>query len=887
MRWLDQLRMKARMLFGRGTEGARLNDELEFHLERQIAENRAAGMSTQEARAAALRMFGNPALLRDETRATWSWSSLEALERDVRYGVRTLLRTPGFSLMAILVMALCIGAATSLFTIVRSVLLRPLPFRDPDRLVMVYEHFRAPEDNGQSFNYNTAAPADYYDWRAQTHGFEDMAIWRYAGFNLTGGRGELPELVRGAGGSLNLLPVLGVTPAYGRNFTEGEDRPDALVALLSWGLFERRFAGDPSIIGKQIHLDGKPYTVVGVLPKWFAYPDAKIQVWVPYQSGMPPETLKHHDLHFSRVIARLRPDVGLAGALSQVEAIQYQLHLQNLHSPVAEDVVSRSITDDLARNVKKPLLILMAAVGCMLLIGCLNVANLLVARGAARQKEMAIRGALGAPRFAVVRQQFTESLLVCLVGGAAGILLSLAATQWIARTWKGFPTAQAIHVDGVVIGFACVIVCAAALLAGVLPATSISARAAFAILQASSRTTGGSLARTTLRKTLLTIEIGATVVPLIGAGLLLKSFVRLRSADIGSATENVLTLRYSLPAAKYDKPDKVNTFNEALAARLRILPGVRAVAMGSMVPGGGYGGDNVFTIKEHPPLEAGEELPSAIYRRAAPEYFTALGIPLIEGRFFTNDDRLESANKLIVSRELVKEYFPGENPIGKHLIVPARGPALREIVGVVADTLYQVGQPVKPTFYFPVLAGTDGGDMALAVRTEGNPLAISTAVQKQIAELDPELPVTDVLPLETVIGDSLGNASFSATLVLAFAVLSLMLASVGLYGVLSYLMTLRRTEIGIRIALGAKREQVLRLMLGDGMRPAVLGLVIGLAGSAAAVRLMQSFLYETKALDPLIFAAVAGVLLLVAIVACAVPAWRASRIEPMQALRTE
>jgi putative ABC transport system permease protein len=306
-----------------------------------------------------------------------------------------------------------------------------------------------------------------------------------------------------------------------------------------------------------------------------------------------------------------------------------------------------------------------------------------------------------------------------------------------------------------------------------------------------------------------------------------------------------------------------------------------------MVPGGGYGGDNVFTIKEHPPLKAGDQLPDAMYRTAAPGYFRALEIPLIEGRFFGNDDRLERADKIIVSRELAKQYFPGEDPIGKHLIVPARDATPREIVGVVGDTLYQVGQPVKPTFYFPVLAGKDADDMALAIRTDGNPLAISTAVQKQIAELDPELPVTDVLPLETVIGDSLSNASFSATLVLAFAVLSLVLASVGLYGVLSYLMTQRMTEIGIRIALGAKRDQVLRLMLGDGIKPAVLGLVIGLVGSAIAVQLMESFLYEMKALDPLVFVAVAVVLLLVSALACLVPALRASRIEPMQALRTE
>lgn len=887
MRWLDRSWMKVRMLFGRGHEGARLDDELQFHLERQIAENVAAGMSAEEARYAALRTFGNPALLRDETRATWSWGSLEALTRDMRYGIRTLVRTPGFSLMAIVVMALCIGAATSLFTIVRSVMLRPLPFRDPDRLVVVFEHFRDARSNEGGFNYNPVAPADFYDWRAQTHGFEDMAIWRYWQYNVTGEHGELPELVEVRGGSWNLFPLLGVQAAYGRTFTESEDRIDGNSAMLTWSIFERRFGGDRSIVGRQIHLDGKPYTVVGVLPRSFTYPDAKGQIWVPYKEGMPPEILKHHDYHFNHVVARLRPNVSLATALSQVEAIQYQLHLENLHAPVAEDIASKTLTDDLARDVKKPLTILMCAVGCMLLIGCLNVANLLVARGAARQKEIAIRGALGAQRLALIRQQLTESLLVCLVGGAAGVLLSLAATTWLAHAWKDLPTAQSVHVDGAVIGFACALVFLAALLAGLLPALSFSARSAFSILQASSRAVGGSLVRTGLRKTLLAIEIGVTVVLLIGAGLLLKSFVSLRTTELGCATDNVLTLSFSLPAAKYDKPEKVNAFNEALLERLRALPGVRGVALGSTMPGGGYGGDDVFTIKEQPPLKPGAVLPDALIRSADPGYFSALQIPLVEGRFFTSDDRLDRAKKIIVSRALVRQYFSSEDPIGKHLHVPAHDDADYEIVGVVGDTIWRVGEHVMPTMYFPLLAGKANEGGALAVRAEGDPEVVSIPVQKQIAALDPELPVTDVLTLPQVVGDSLSNQSFSATLVLAFAGLSLLLACAGLYGVLSYLMTLRMTEVGIRIALGAKREQVLRLMLGDGIKPALFGLAIGLATSAAAVRLMQSFLYETKVLDPQVFGVVALTLLAVATLACLVPAWRASRLDPMQALRTE
>jgi putative ABC transport system permease protein len=604
-------------------------------------------------------------------------------------------------------------------------------------------------------------------------------------------------------------------------------------------------------------------------------------------AGLPPAILPHHDYHFSLVVARLRPDVSLASALSQVEAVQYRLHLQNLHAPVAEDVATRTLNDDLARNVKKPLLILMCAVGCMLLIGCLNVANLLVARGAARQKEMAIRGALGAGRLTLIRAQLMESLLICLAGGASGVLLSLAATNWMAGTWKGLPNAMGIHVDGVVLGFACALVFSAALLAGLLPAISSTGKAVFASLQASSRTASGSLSRAMLRKTLLTVEIAVTVVLLIGAGLLLRSFVRLRSTDVGSMSDHVLTLSFGPSAQKYDSPAKVNAFNETLLERLRALPGVRAVALGSMMPGEGNGGDDVFTIKERPQLKPGELLPDALVRWADPGYFSALKIPLLKGRFFSRDDRVDQSRKVVISSLLARQYFAGEDPVGRHLHVPAHNDADYEIVGVVGDTLWQVGKPAEPTMYFPILEGTLSYGESLAIQTDSDPLAMSVPVQKQIALLDSELPVSDVRTLQQAIGDSLGNASFSATLVLSFAVLSLVLASVGLYGVLSYLMTQRTTELGVRMALGAQRDQVLRLMLFDGLRPAILGLALGAAASAGITQLIGSMLYDTKPLDPTVYVVVTFTLLMVATLACMLPAWRASRLDPMEALRAE
>jgi putative ABC transport system permease protein len=810
---------------------------------------------------------------------------LAGIARDIKYAFRTLSRTPGFSIIAIVVMALCLGAATSLFTVVRSVLLRPLPFRDPARLVMVYEHFR-----GGELSYHPVAPADFYDWRSKTHGFEDMAIMRPAEYNLTGVRNELPESVGAEAGSSNLFSLLGVQPALGREFTEADDQRGSAVVMLTWSLFERRFGGDAKVVGGQIHLDGKPYTVAGVLPSWFTYPDARIELWVPYKADASPEMLQHHDWHGSQVVARLRPNVSLASAMAQVGAIQYRNHLQYPHDPVAEDVVSRSLNEDLAGDVKKPLMLMLSAVGCMLLIGCLNVANLLVARGAARQKEVAIRSALGAKRATLIREQMAESVLICAAGGVGGILLSLGATEWLAKTWTDLPTAQSIHIDGAVIAFACALMFAAAQIAGLLPTLSSTGKSMLKALQTSVRTGSSSVSRTALRKSLLTAEIGITVVLLVAAGLLLKSFLQLRAANVGCVVDKTLTSQYNLPG-KYDTPEKQNAFNEALLARVRAMPGVRGAALGTTVPGTGYWGTDEFTVKEHAPLNAGEHLPDALTRWVDPGYFSALGIPLVSGRFFTSHERVARSYKAIVSRQLVQQYFAGEDPIGKHLHIPGRAhdgaPNLMdwEIVGVVGDILYQVGKDPKASIYFPILEGRSGA--TLAVHTATDPLQFSVPLQKQIASLDPELPVSNVLTMNQIIGASLVNASLSATLVLAFAILSLILASVGLYGVLSYLTTQRTSELGIRLALGAQRDQLLQLMLMDGLRPALFGLGLGLVMSFAGTRILQSMLFGTKPLDPVVLFGVIATLLAVAVLACLAPAWRASRLDPMKALRTE
>jgi predicted permease len=886
MRWIERFRMAVLMLFRRQNETTRLNDELQFHLDQQVKENIAEGMSPEAARTAALRKFGNPALLRDQARSTWSWNWLEICIRDIRYGARTLTRAPGFAIIAILVMALGIGATTSLFTIVRAVLLKPLPFRDPGKLVMVYEHFRASVGDG----FNVVSPADFRDWHEQTHGFEDMAAWRGYGFNLTGEHQELPEVVQAAGGSWNLLSVLGVQPALGRAFTPEEDHPEANhVVLLSWSLFQRRYAGDASILGKSIRLDTTPYTVVGVLPRWFTYPDPKIQLWVPYGQTFLPERFAAHDEHQSHVIARLRPNVSAAVAIKEVSALQYRLHEANASKPVAEDALFRPLIDDVVQDVKTPLIVLLCAVGCMLLIACLNVSNLLVARSAMRRKEVAVRGALGGSRLTLIREQMTESLLICTTGGLLGVTISLLATHWLASHWQELPRAEAIRVDGTVLVFSAGLVILTALLAGLLPAISSTGSGVLTALQESSRSIGGSASRATLRKILLTAEIALTVILLVSAGLLFKSFLHLRTSDLGCVTDHVLTVKYGLPEKQYDTREKVVAFHEALLERVRHLPGVRAAALVTTPPGGGWENDQIFSIPERPSAKF-NLLDDAMTRSVDPGYFSALQIPLISGRFFTDQERLTHDRYVIVSKQLATEFFSGDSPLGKHLsVLFGNNKEDYEIIGVVGDTLYSVTEPAKPTMYFPILSGipsrTSGA--TIVVRTFGDPLALSMPIQKQVAALDPALPVYEVFTLQQIIGNSTASQSFSATLVLAFAVLSLLLAAIGLYGVLSYLVTQRVTEIGIRIALGAQRSEVLRLVLLDGLRPVLIGLLIGLAGGAMAGALIRSVLYGTSPLDPVVFVTMIGSLLLTAIVACAAPAIRASRIEPMQALRTE
>ena len=886
MRWLDRFWMRMRMLLGRGEAGTRLDDELTYHLDRQIAENVAGGMSPEEARHSALRAFGNPALLREQTRATWSWNSVEQLLRDLRIGARTLRRTPGFTAVAILVMALGIGANIALFTVVRGVLLRPLPFHDPDRLLMLYER-----SSVGNFPFNVVAGGIYDAWNKENDSFKSLALIQNSGADLSAAGGGLPEHLNTANVTWNLFPTLGVQPALGRGFTAADDsRSAGGTVVLSWSLWQRRFGGDPGILNRTIDLNAKPYTVIGVMPAWFEFPDSRTQLWAPVYHEANEKMMTVLDMHTFRVVGRLKPGVSPAQATADLSLITRRIHNAHLDDPfVSASANSRSLLEHIIGNIRQPLYVLLAATACLLLIACLNVANLLVARAAARRKELAIRTAMGGGRMRLLREHLMESFLLSTTGGVLGLALAYGALAWLLHARHDMARIEAVRMDGAVAAFTVGVIVLCALFSGLISALNAGDKRVLEALHEASRTNSAGTARTRLRKILLATEVGLTVVLLVAASLLLKSYARLRSTNLGCIADNVLTMHINLPSARYKSPGPTPPeFFETLLQRVRALPGVKAAGFSTGVPGEGRMGDFSFTIAEHPPLPQGKGT-FAINRSVDPGFFAAMGIPILRGHTFDNGQTWDHVNETVISESFAQKYFPNEDPIGKHLMLMG-GKKPYTIVGVVGDTRFSIGEPPQPMQYFPLYAEMPAGDMGfgtLVIRSRRNVEQLALPAQRVLQGMDRDVPVSDVLTMDQLIGKSTMSQSFDATLISAFAVLSLLLAAAGLFGVLSYIAAQRSSEIGIRIALGAQRQQVLGLMLADGMKPALLGLVLGLGASAAATQLITAMLYDTQPLDPAVFSAVALSLVCVAVLACMIPAWRASRLDPMQALRTE
>jgi predicted permease len=862
-----------------------LNAELRAHIDALTDENIRRGMTIEDARAAAHREFGGVEQTKESYRDQRSLPFFETLARDIRFALRGLRRDKGFASLAILTLALGIGVNTSLFTVVNTVLLHPLPFPEPARLVSLFERSVGTDSDED----NPVAGGQFQDWQRDAASYQEMALFADDSANLSDnsadGGGRLPESIEIRWCSYTLFPILGVQPLHGRFFTQEDDRTGANgTAVLSYSLWKRRYASDPAAIGRTILLDTKPYTIIGVLPSWFDFPDTRVQLWLPVRQVQPEERMQSRGNHRFYVTARLKPGVTVAQANAELDAIEQRIYKQFPGEFVGKHARVYSLHETLVHDVRTTLYVLMGAVVCVLLIACLNVANLFVARAATRRRETAVRAALGGSRRRLIQEQLTESLLMTLIGGALGTLLAYAGVRWLVALRADLPRANSIHLDREAFFFTAAITLLSGIFAGLLPALFGTRMESFSPLKETTRSLGGGRTRTRLRTVLLTAEVSLTVVLLIGAGLLLKSFAELRSVKMGCATDNVLTMGLSLPDAKYDYGPPKAHFFEDLLSRVRSIPGVSAAGFVSVLPGHGHFEDNTFKI-EGRAAEPGEFLDATV-RAADPDYFRAMDVPLLRGRYFADSDQRKNSNGMVISESMAKKFFADRDPVGRTLVLDWDGAPRFEIVGIVGDVISDLNHPTEPTMYVPLNEGRHGYG-SLIVRSNHDVTALALPIQQQVAAIDPGLPVSDVLTMEEIIGKSASGARFDAILILLFAVLALLLAAVGLYGLLSYLVTQRTSEIGLRVALGAQQGGILHMMLFDGLRPTVIGLILGLAGGAASAQLLRSLLFNVHPLDPMIFAAVTVVLVGVALAAGFVPAWRASRLDPMDALRCE
>jgi len=879
--------MTWRRFFRRNRSDNELQQEIDAYLQEEAAENLARGMSPEEARRRAHIKLGNPLVIRETLGKQNTIAVLDHFVRDLKYAVRTLSRSRGFAGIAVLVLTLGIGVNVALFTVVHRVLLAPLPYRDSGQLFTVYE--RDSHNPGRD-PFLPVAAGSFAEWQRSAAGSAQMAmVSPWQDYNVSDAGGKLPEKMNAAWCSWNFFSVLGVNAALGRGFTPDEDRPSAqATVMLAHSLWVRRYNSDPGIVGKTIWLDAQPYTVIGVLPAWFVYSSAfggnTVQVWTSVGHEAPPSLLSAFDDHEFLVVVRLIEHTNLSRLVDQLAAVQKQIEATHPLPTVHDGAIGRSMLDDAVENYKTPLYALLAASACVLLIACMNVANLLVARTSARSKDLAVRSALGGSRLRLIRERLTESLLLSAAGGAGGLLLAYGAIQWLVHTRPDMRRVEAIQIDGTVAAFTAGVIILCAMFAGLISGTGLGCRDLLASLQDGSRLHSGGRSRAGLRRVLLAIEIGLTVVLLIGAGLLLKSYQRLRNTDIGVPADNVLTMHISLPTVRYKEPFQQVAFFEQLIERVRALPRVESAGLVSTAAGEGWGGDRTFAVVEHPPVSKDDAVDIHV-RGAEPGYFAAMQIPLLRGRLFRSHERLSRANVVVISQLAAQKLFPGEDPIGKHLR-PTNADQVYEVVGVVGDTRWHIAATIKPTLYWPIY-GNDYSVATIVARSTNNVESLALPVQRVISELDPTLPVSNVMTLQQAIGLSTIDSEFDSTLLVLFAVVALVLAASGLYGVLQYLLTQRTNEIGIRIALGAQRAQLLRLVLIDGLRPAFFGLIVGLTASAATVRLIRSMLYETQPLDPAVFVVVSLALLFVACAACLVPAWAASRLDPVRALRAE
>jgi putative ABC transport system permease protein len=823
---------------------------------------------------------------------------MRTLLQDLRYGARTLWKNPGTTFVIVVALALGVGANTAIFSVVNAVLLRPLPFENPDQLMVIWE-----TNPARGLQEGTPSPPDYREWRNRTQAFEQIAAFYGEDYNLSGS-GE-PERLTGAVVSANFFSTLRINPAFGRTFLPDEEQFGShRVTVLSHGLWQRRFGANPQLIGQTINLNNQPHTVIGIAPPDFQLAGVRAELWTP-MAFAPGDRYNTRGNHFLNVFARLKPDVTITQAQADMDVITRQLEeVSEMNAGLGARVVP--MHEDAVGSYRPALLVLLGAVGFVLLIACANVANLLLARAATRQKEFALRATLGASRLRTVRQLLTESLLLSVLGGGLGLLLAMWGVDLlVALSPAELPRVAEIGVDARVLAFTLSLSVLTGIIFGLAPALQASHLDLNEALKEGGRSVTGSRRTRSLRGALVVTEIALSLVLLVGAGLLINSFWRLTKVSPGFKADNLLTMEIALPDSKYPPTEshRAQAFYQQLLERVATLPGVQSVGATSSLPLAPGGWGKMLSIEGRPAPPSMETIPLVQYRQVSTNYFSTLGVSPVKGRLFTEQDDPNSPPVALINEEMARRFFPNEDPIGKRIwmgppenLLP--GGALPDgysfprltIAGVVNDVKHQgLNQQTGPEVYIPHAqgAGETQRSMFLAVRTTVDPLSLAAAVRNEVTAIDKEQPVADIQTMEQRLAASLAGPRFNMLLLGIFAAVALALAAVGLYGVMAYGVTQRTHEIGIRMALGAQRGNVLRLIVRQGMVMALIGVALGLAASFALTRVMASLLFGVSATDPLVFTAIALLLAAVAFIASYIPARRALKVDPMIALRYE
>lgn len=891
MRALVKARLRFRSLFCRGAVERELEDELRFHLDQLVEENIAAGMSPGDARMFALQKIGGVTGFQGECRDMRRINFVDDLGRDIRYAGRNLYRSPGFTALAVLIMALGIGANSGIFAVVNAVLLRPLPYHDPARIVLIDDIIPALTHEGMP-----ATPQDVLEFQRNSRAFSAVAGFVANNVDLIGQ--AQPERLEGARVSAELFDVLGVQPALGRGFTKAEDRPESGVAVISYSLWQRRFGADAGVVGKLVSLDRQPTRIIGVMPKNFEFPlpgmffGGKKDLWIPM--GFTPRELETLGLYNFAMIARLKPGVSLAQAQADAHAVAVgitQKYPPQVRAQATLEAEVTPVSERVEQGSRRLLWLLAGAVALVLLIACVNCANLLVARSAAREREFVVRVSLGAGQGRLLRQLLTESILLSVAGGTAGLLLAMWLVKLLATVIPAsVPRADTIGLDWHVAGFTAAISVIAGLFFGTLPALVSIRCSESARLRSVGRGITAGRSRDRLRGFLVVCEVALSMILLVGAGLLVRTLLTLHSVDPGFDVEHVLTARISLPARAYVDADTIRDLYRGAIGQLAALPGSKgagAAAANLLNPARGH----LFVVKN-------PNVPPAVslHAEVLGDYFRAVGIPLRRGRLFDSRDRLGSEPVLLINETLARRYFPGQDPVGQQIKLGSRQSTdpWYTIVGVVADSKNAgLAKEVRPQTYAAYAQMSNlavrsfGNSMVLAVRSASRPDALTSALRAAIARLDPELPVTNLETTRATVEESLGPESFETWLVSSFAALAMLLAAVGIYGVVSCAVAQRTQEMGVRMALGASRENVVWMVVLQGMKFVVTGVALGLFASFGLTRVMTGFLYGVKPTDTLTFALAPVLLFLVALAANFAPARRAASIDPASALREE